>query len=135
MAHQLARAGEAVLLALARSPAGRMFAGRLLAHMSFAIPVRRLRETETLLAFPHPRPGYPVHILLVPKKALGSLADLTPADTPFLADLFATVQSLVAELGLEENGYRLIANGGRYQDVPHLHFHLVSGLPQAEASP
>ena len=95
--------------------------------MSFAIPARRLRETDTLLAFRHPQPSYPVHILIVPKKALGGLGDLTPGDTGFMLDLFATVQSLVTELGLEKTGYRLIANGGEYQTFPQLHFHLISG--------
>jgi len=96
--------------------------------MSFAIPVQRLRETQSLIAFYHPQPTYPVHILLVPKKALASLSVLTPTDAPFLVDLFQTVQDLVKELGLESGGYRLIVNGGRYQDVPQLHFHLVSDV-------
>jgi len=96
--------------------------------MSFVLPVHRLRETATLLAFNHPQPSYPVHILLVPKKALASLAALTPADAPFLLDLFATVQSLVAELGLEQTGYRLITNGCPNQTLPQLHFHLISDI-------
>lgn len=96
--------------------------------MSFAIPVQRLRETRNLIAFYHPQPTYPVHILLVPKKALAGLSALTSADAPFLVDLFQTVQDLVQELGLESGGYRLIVNGGRYQDVPQLHFHLVSDV-------
>jgi histidine triad (HIT) family protein len=94
--------------------------------MSFAIPVSRLRETDTLMAFHHPQPGYPLHIVLAPRRAIASLEALTPADAPFLADLFATVQSLVAELGLQAAGYRLVVNGGAYQDFPHLHFHLIS---------
>jgi histidine triad (HIT) family protein len=97
--------------------------------MSWAIPVKRLRETNTLIAFHHPQPSYPVHILIVPKRAHASLAELTPADADFTADLFAAAQSLVAELGLEARGYRLICNGGAYQDVPLLHFHLISDLP------
>src|SRR5713226_9600141 len=111
---------------LIRSPAGRRLTGWIFTHMSFAIPVHRLRETATLMAFHHPQPGYPVHILLVPKKAIANLAALAPADADFMVDLFATVQSLVAELGLETSGYRLIANGGPYQAVPQLHFHLIS---------
>ncbi len=95
--------------------------------MSFMIPVQRLRETETLIAFHHPRPCYTVHIVIVPKRALGSLSDLKPGDADFTADLFAAVQSLVKEFDLEAKGYRLICNGGAYQDVPQLHFHLVSG--------
>ncbi|MBN2502887.1 MAG: HIT domain-containing protein [Anaerolineales bacterium] len=117
------------LLRLARSlPAG-WFIGWVFAHMSFAIPTKRLRETNTLVAFPHPSPTYPVHILLVPKKAVKSLTDLDNTDGAFLADLFQTVQSLVGEMDLESTGYRLIANGGKYQDVEQLHFHLVSGDP------
>ncbi len=120
-----------VLFRLARSAYARRLTGWLFAHMSFVIPVQRLRETKTLIAFHHPRPGYPVHIVIVPKRALGSLADLTPVDADFMADLFAAVQSLVAEFGLEAQGYRLICNGGAYQDVPQLHFHLVSGEGRA----
>jgi histidine triad (HIT) family protein len=114
---------------LARSRAARWGIGFIFTYMSFVIPVERLRETATLLAFYHPRPGYPLHILIVPKRALGSLAELRPQDSDFTADLFQTVQSLVAEFNLEEAGYRLISNGGRYQDVPHLHFHLISDRP------
>jgi histidine triad (HIT) family protein len=95
--------------------------------MSFALPVQRLRETGSLLAFYHPRPAYRVHILLVPKKAVPSLADLDPGEQAFLSDLIACVQSLVVELRLEASGYRLIVNGGEYQDVPQLHFHLIAG--------
>ncbi len=55
------------------------------------------------------------------------MADVGPGDGDFLTDLFITVQVLVE--GLELDRYRLICNGGAYQDVPHLHFHLVSGDP------
>lgn len=116
----------ATLLRLARSPVARFFIGWIFAHMSFALPLQRLRETETLVAFHHPKPAYPTHILIVPKKALRSLADIGETDSAFLADLFQTAQSLVAELQLESAGYRLIVNGGKYQDVPQLHFHLIS---------
>ncbi len=97
--------------------------------MSFALPLDRLRETSTLLAFTHPRPAYPLHILLVPKKPIATLADLDPtADSDFLTDLYATVQGLVEQFQLAQGGYRLIVNGGKYQDFPYLHFHLVSDL-------
>jgi len=98
--------------------------GWIFAHMSFAIPVKRLRETSNLIAFHHPSPSYKVHILLIPKRQVQSLADLNPQDTAFLTDLYSTVQSLVKELDLK--AYRLIINGGEYQDFPHLHFHLIS---------
>lgn len=97
--------------------------------MSFALPVDRLSETPTLLAFHHPTPSYPLHVLLVPKKPITTLTDLDPAaDGDFLTDLYATVQKLVKQFNLAENGYRLIVNGGKYQDFPYLHFHLISGV-------
>ena len=117
------------LLRLARTGPGRKMVGWIFAHMSFAIPARRLRETKTLLAFHHPRPAYPFHVVLLPKQAVPSLMELDPAST-FLSDLFATVQSLVTEFQLP--AYRLIVNGGEYQDFPMLHFHLISHLPMGE---
>ena len=100
--------------------------GWLFAHISFAIPVQRLRETETLMAFYHPKPSYTFHVLLVPKKAVVSLKEFDPKDSVFLADLYSTVQSLVEEFQL--SAYRLIVNGGEYQDFPQLHFHLISNV-------
>lgn len=97
--------------------------------MSFVIPAKRLRETETLLAFYHPKPSYPFHVVLVPKQAVPSLMELNP-DSAFLSDLFAIAQSLVTEFQL--SAYRLVVNGGEYQDFPHLHFHLISPLAEGE---
>lgn len=112
---------------IAHSAVGRLFIGWSFAHMSFAIPVNRLYESATTLAFHHPRPGYPIHILLVPKKAIPALADLKEEDSAFLQDVIRAVQFLVEDLELGDKGYRLILNGGQYQDVPQLHFHLISG--------
>jgi histidine triad (HIT) family protein len=111
---------------LARTRTGGIVIREVIRHMNFAIPLQRLRETETLLAFHHPSPSYPVHILLLPKQAYRSLLELPTGDSSFQRDLFDAVQSLVREYHLEQAGYRLIANGGAYQELPILHFHLVS---------
>ena len=100
--------------------------GWIFAHMSFIIPVKRLHETETLMAFHHPKPAYLFHVLLLPKKAILSLNELDATDTTFLTDLYSTVQHLVDEFQLP--AYRLIVNGGEYQNFPQLHFHLVSDV-------
>ena len=99
--------------------------------MSFAISVKRLCETETLMAFYHPKPAYPFHVLIVPKKAVASLKELDPTDTTFLTDLYSTVQNLVDEFQLAEGAYRLIVNGGEVQDFPQLHFHLISDVQRS----
>ena len=121
---QLAR----LLFKFARSRIGRRWVSWGLTHMSFALPVDKLRQTPTLLAFHHPKPAYPLHILIVPRAAIANLAALapTPDTTAFLTDLLTTTQSLIVEFDLERRGYRLICNGGPNQDIPHLHFHLIS---------
>lgn len=116
-----------LFLCLARSRPGRRLAGWTFAHMSFAIPVKRLRETESLLAFYHPKAAYPFHVLLVPKQPVFSLMELDP-DSTFLPDVLTAVKSLVTEFQLP--AYRLIVNGGEYQDFPYLHFHLISPSPR-----
>lgn len=98
--------------------------GWIFTYMSFLIPATHLRETSSLLAFHHPSPGYKFHVLIVPKRQVDSLVKLDVSDTAFLTDLYSTVQSLVDEFQLK--AYRLIVNGGEYQDFPHLHFHLIS---------
>ena len=104
--------------------------------MSFTIPAKRLAETKTLIAFYHPRPAYNTHILIVPKQAVSSLASFSPAaQEQFLVELFSTVQSVVSEFDLESQGYRLILNGGRFQDLPQMHFHLISGEEETQGHP
>lgn len=95
--------------------------------MSLVVPARRLREADTLLAFYHPKPSYPFHVVLVPKRAVSSVMELDSTHSEFLTELFSTVQSIVTEFQL--SAYRLIVNGGEYQDFPQLHFHLISEGP------
>ena len=76
------------------------------------------------MAFHHPKPSYPFHVLLVPKRAVKTLMEFDSTDSAFLTDLYSTVQSIVKEFHL--TAYRLIVNGGEFQDFPQLHFHLIS---------
>jgi len=113
------------LFAIARSSLASHFIGWMFERMSCLIPIQRLRDTRYAFAFYHPKPSYAVHILIVPKKRIGGMIDLSETDGELLVEVFQIVRSLVTELELEERGYRLIANGGPYQDVPQLHFHLI----------
>jgi histidine triad (HIT) family protein len=116
-----------LLFRFARSKIARYLIGWFFANMSFVIPVERLYETDTMMAFYHPKPSYPIHILLVPKKGIASLTTFDPSKGGLLADIFSVAQKLIVELNLTETGYRLLVNGGEYQDVPQLHFHLIAG--------
>jgi diadenosine tetraphosphate (Ap4A) HIT family hydrolase len=95
--------------------------------MSFALPVERLYENATWLAFWHPSPAYPFHILLVAKQPIANLQELVnQPGTSSAAELIEAAARLVERFDLQRYGYRLVANGGPYQDIPQLHFHLIS---------
>ena len=95
-----------------------VFSGRTLVDV--------VAETDTVLAFHHTRPAYPVHIVVVPKRHVPSLlAD--EADDALLTALFAVIRQVAAQITAEHGACRVITNLGRYQDSKHLHFHLVYG--------
>jgi len=92
------------------------------------IPARIEHEDDLCLAFHDVAPQAPVHLLVIPKRPIPSLAEATAADTPLLGHLVAVASSLAQRLGLED-GYRLVVNCGSDggQTVPHLHIHLLGG--------
>lgn len=122
------------LLQLGRSALAEPLIGWFFARCSFLLPVKRLYESETLLAFRHPRPSYPVHVLLVPKKAILGHAALQASDGGLLLEIIKTGQALAESLHLTHQGYQLILNAGAYQEVPQLHVHLISGNQAMELS-
>ena len=101
--------------------------GQVFTRASFLVPGERLRETPSWLAIMHPKPVYPLHILLIPKSPIRDWLALKPADASLFSELIDLSQSLIREYEVEKKGYRLIVNGGEYQTFPHLHFHLISG--------
>lgn len=90
------------------------------------IPAKILYEDELALAFPDVSPQAPVHILVIPKKEIASLAELESGDAALIGHLFMVVQKVAAEQGLT-NGFRTVINTGRDggQTVNHLHIHLM----------
>ncbi len=118
-----------LLLRIARARPVAAWVGVLFARHSRWLPVRRVRETPGALAFWHPRPAYACHILIVPKRALRSLADLQPGEPNPAGEMLLLARSVARDLGLDARVYRLVLNGGAYQDVPQLHLQLVSDGP------
>jgi histidine triad (HIT) family protein len=92
------------------------------------IPSRKVFENDEFLAFHDVRPHAPVHFLVVPKRHVPSLAEVTAEDEPMLGRLLALAPRLAREQGLE-NGFRLGVNTGRDggQEVFHLHLHVLGG--------
>lgn len=113
-----------LLLAIAKTWIGGLLIHWVIAHFSFVIPGDKLINNDLLLAFHHPTPSYPFHILIVPKSTYVSVQDLPSDDLVFEKALFEAVNQLVDEFKL--GSYRLLVNGGDYQEIDHLHFHLIS---------
>ena len=92
------------------------------------IPAKLLYEDELCLAFHDVNPQAPVHVLVIPKQEIVSLAELQLADQALAGHLLLVIGQLARELKLEA-GYRVVANTGSDggQSVPHLHFHLLGG--------
>jgi diadenosine tetraphosphate (Ap4A) HIT family hydrolase len=107
------------------------------------LPVRRVAQTRGVLAFDHPAPSWQPHLLLVPKRSIRSVLAARPADAPLVGELLRLALVLAHRRGLHRQGFALLVNGGAYQDVPQLHFHLAGlddGLrytlpPQAPTRP
>jgi histidine triad (HIT) family protein len=122
------------LFSLAKTGLGGWLLGWIIANCTFLIPGEKLIETETIIAFHHPQPAYPLHILILPKANYQNLTDLPTEDRQFEYDLFQAVNQLVGKYDLTSKGYRMIVNGGKSQEVPHLHFHLISEGKMVESS-
>jgi histidine triad (HIT) family protein len=92
------------------------------------IPVTRLHDDADTLAFPDINPQAPVHILIIPKRHITSLAHALPADTALLGQLLAAAAAVARAQNLGK-GYRLVVNTGPDggQTVEHLHIHLLGG--------
>lgn len=90
------------------------------------IPAKIVHEDELSLAFHDVSPQAPVHILVIPKKEITSLATLEPEDAPLVGHLLMVVQKIAREQGLV-NGFRTVINTGADggQTVPHLHLHIM----------
>ena len=93
------------------------------------IPAKIIYQDEDVVAFEDINPQAPHHILLIPRRHISSMSDLTLEDGPMLALLFVTADRLAKKLGLGERGYRFVTNVGpdAGQSVFHLHFHLLGG--------
>lgn len=87
------------------------------------IPVKKVYEDNLVFAFYHPKPFWEQHIVIVPKKRINSLDQAT--DFEIVAHIAKIAVRLV--LDLKWDRYRLLTNGGKYQKVKYLHFHLASG--------
>ena len=92
------------------------------------IPSNKVYEDDTVLAFRDIAPQAPVHILVIPKQHIDTVAALTEQNSAVIGHIFACIAKIAAEEGLTQ-GYRAISNCGTHgcQSVQHLHFHILGG--------
>lgn len=92
------------------------------------IPAKKVHEDDHLLAFHDIHPWAPVHILIIPKQHIVSMADVGDEHAGLLGRMMALSPRLMRELGVT-NGYRHVINTGRdgHQEVMHLHMHVMGG--------
>ena len=92
------------------------------------IPSRKVHDDDEIVAFHDINPARPVHLLVIPKRHITSLATVSDADAPLLGRMLAIANRLATEQG-SPDGFRVIINTGRvcHQEVQHLHIHIVGG--------
>ena len=93
------------------------------------IPASIVYQDERLVAFRDINPQAPVHVLLIPRRHIGTLNDLSPADDGIVGELVRRAAAIAGELGVSERGYRTVfnCNADAGQTVFHIHLHLLGG--------
>jgi len=92
------------------------------------IPAEIVYEDDLCLAFRDIHPAAPTHLIVIPKKAIPSVDDVSEDDERIVGHLFSAIRQIAAQQGLTR-GYRVLTNCGPEagQEVMHLHFHLLGG--------
>src|SRR3972149_2468542 len=92
-------------------------------------------QDEELIAFPDINPLAPPHLLIIPRKHIPSLIEVSDGESSLIGDMARVANKLAKREGISEKGYRLVINCGRQggQGVAHLHMHLLGGRQLSSA--
>jgi histidine triad (HIT) family protein len=95
------------------------------------IPGAIVYRDDRIVAFNDINPQAPLHVLILPRRHIASLNDLTPADDALVGSLFRAAAALAKQHGYADRGYRTVFNTNREagQSVFHIHLHLLAGRP------
>lgn len=98
------------------------------------IPSKKVYEDDKILAFYDIAPMAPVHVLVIPKAHIDSVAAITEENTSLVAYIFTVIPQIAQDLGLKD-GFRVVSNCGSdgCQSVKHLHFHILGGKKLSES--
>lgn len=97
--------------------------------VSGEIPSTKVYEDDKVLAFKDINPLAPVHILVIPKEHIDSVAAVTAENSAVVAHIFEVIATIAKEQGIDKDGFRVVSNCGENgcQSVKHLHFHILGG--------
>lgn len=98
------------------------------------IPASVIFENKNVIAFKDRNPIAPVHILVIPKKHISSVADAEEEDAPLMGKLIMAAKKIAEDLKISDKGYKLLIRVGRGggQEIDHVHLHLLGGAKLAE---
>ena len=98
------------------------------------VPSQKVYEDEEILAFKDIHPAAPIHILVIPKKHIDSLAQMQVEDEEMIGKIYHVINQIAEEQGFKEKEHRVIVNCGKDggKEVMHLHFHLLAGKSLGE---
>lgn len=93
------------------------------------LPSNKVLETEDVVAFHDIQPQAPAHVLVIPKRHIGSAHQFTSEDADVILHIHQAIQQVANQLGVAEDGYRIVTNIGAHgqQTVPHVHYHVLGG--------
>ena len=95
------------------------------------LPAKVVYEDDLIMAFHDINPQRKVHVLVIPKKHIASLNELTEEDKEVMGHLMVKIPEIAQKMGIAQDGYRVIVNTGKHggQEVYHIHFPLLGGEP------
>ncbi|MDD3498266.1 MAG: histidine triad nucleotide-binding protein [Candidatus Moranbacteria bacterium] len=98
------------------------------------IPADIIYEDDEVLAFNDIHPLAPMHVLIIPKKHIGSINDLQEDDSELVGKMILIAKKLAKDKGIDKDGYKLLFRTGKHggQEVPHIHLHLIGGAQLKE---
>ncbi len=95
--------------------------------LSGKTPVKKIYESARVLAFYHTKSKFETHIVIIPKEHIHDLTHLKDHHNNLVLEIVKVAIDIAKTLDMESKGVRLVTNIGKFQETPHLHFHLISG--------
>ena len=93
------------------------------------IPARIVYQDDKAMAFEDIHPEAPIHVIIIPKKHIPTVLDITDEDQDAIGYLYLVAKRIAIDKSLAEDGFRLVVNCGKFggQEIPHIHIHMLGG--------